>query len=96
MLFTIQASAPSVVFAMPVFQSISEASTIALQKIAKIIPVATEELGEYFAFVVAEQRAVTDMRLDELVFVPLLAPREDQQADFTILANVKQKRGDFA
>ena len=81
-----QAFAPSVVFTVPVFQSISEASTLALQNMAEIIPVATEELGEYFSFVAAEQKAAPDMRLDELVIIPLLAPPEDVLADFTFLA----------
>ena len=74
------------VFTVLVFQTISEASTSALQKVAEIIPAPTEELGKYFAFVVAEQKAVADMRLGEVVIVPLLAPTEGGLADFTFLA----------
>jgi hypothetical protein len=73
--------APTVVFTVPVFQTITEASTIALQKVTEIIPPPTEELGEYFAYAVAEQKVVADMRLGEVVIVPLLAPPEGGSAD---------------
>ena len=77
-------SAPTVVFTVPAFQTITEASTLALQKVAEVIPPPTEELGEYFAYAVAEQKAVADMRLGEVVIVPLLAPPEGSL--FTFLA----------
>jgi hypothetical protein len=79
-------SAPTVVFTVPVFQTVSEASSTALQSVTEIIPPPTEELGEYFAYAVAEQKAVADMRLGEVVIVPLLAPPEGGAADFTFLA----------
>ena len=73
-------SAPTVVFTVLAFQTITEASTLALQKVAEVIPPPTEELGEYFAYAVAEQKAVADMRLGEVVIVPLLAPPEGSLA----------------
>ena len=79
-------SASTVVFAVPTFQTISEASTVAMQKAAVISPAPTEELGEYFAYAVAEQKAVADMRTGEVVIVPLSAPPEGGLADFTFLA----------
>jgi hypothetical protein len=79
-------AAPAVVFTVPVFQTFTEASILALQKVAEVIPAPTEELGEYFAYVVAEQKVVAAMRLGEVVIVPLLAPPDGGLADFTFLA----------
>ena len=82
-----QSVAPSVVFATPVFETISEASAIALQQMADTPATATEERGEYFALEVAEQKTVANMRLHEVVLVPLRAPLDGQVADLTFLAS---------
>ena len=79
-------SASTVVFTVPAFQTISEASTLAMQKAAEIIPAPTEGLGEYFAYPVAEQKAVADMQIGEVVIVPLSALPEGGLADFSFLA----------
>ena len=78
--------APTVVFSVPVFQAITEASTKALKMVAEVIIPPTEKMGECFSYAVAEQKVVADMRLGEVVIVPLLAPPEGGLANFTFLA----------
>ena len=51
--------APTVVFNVPLFQTITGASTLALQKVTEVIPLPTEELGEYFSYAVAKPRLWT-------------------------------------
>ena len=50
--------------------------------VAEVILPPTEELGKYFSYAVAEQKVVADMRLGEVVIVPLLAPPEGGLTNF--------------
>jgi hypothetical protein len=78
----IMSSAPTVVFTVPVFQTITYASTSACSRLLKLSLHQQRNLGS-ISYVVAEQKAVADMRLGEVVIVPLLAPPEGGLADFT-------------
>ena len=73
-------------FKIPTPTLLPEPSLVALRLFAESQSVSTDEEGEFFAHSVALKVATNEIVADSIIIVPLVAPIDGQEADFTYLA----------